>query len=181
MMRAMLLVSGVAAMVSQEALDDKVEQAKQRWAEIRKRTQSMLDKVHGDMEHNIKAMEEDRQKQNALLKANMKSIDELLRKDEALNKQLHNTSPIQASFLELEQPNFNQKSAAEEEAARRTKALLKQLDEIAHGGSHPAAFLQEGTTVEEEPAVKALRAAQQKMQALQEKLHRQAMTFSLNQ
>ena len=162
------LISGAVAL-SEKELTDKVEDARSRWAEIRQHTQSMLQKVHDDMDANMKKLHEDAARQNAKLAENMKNIEAILAKDVEIKK----TMAVQPSFLEESQ--FGKKSQAEEEAAARTQALLKKLDDIVKGNQ--ATSLAE---VGEDPAIAALKRAQEKMQALQQTLHKQAMSLHIN-
>ena len=155
----------------ESALNDKVEKAKAQWAKIREHTKEMLESVHEKMESNIKKLDEDRKSQNEMMQENMKSIDAILKKDAAL----HGSKPaVAASFLQQDD-----RSPQEIEAAKRTELLLKQLNEIVHGGKKEEKTASSFAEVaSEDPAIKALKEAQARMLALQQDLHKQAMSLS---
>ena len=165
-------LGGVAGL-SEKELTDKVEQARSKWAEIHQHTQSMLEKVHDQMEENIKKLHEDSKRQNDKLALNMKSIEAILAKDAEIKQSIKTSPP---SFLEEKVSQIGVKSAAEEEAAARTQALLKRLDDLVKGDS-ASSFAE---TTSDDPAIAALKRAQEKMQALQQLLHKQAMNLNNN-
>jgi len=166
------MLTGAHGLLDPQELDSKVEAAKNRWSEIRHHTQEMLDKVHSDMENNLKKLAADREHQNALLKDNMKAIDAILKKDDELQKQIH------PSFIQL----FGEKSAEEIAASKKTEELLKQLRALVHTPVESALIQTEGKTekpdTSSDPAIVALKQAQQRMQELQQKLHKQAMKLT---
>jgi len=168
------MLSGVAALIDTNELDAKVEAANNRWSEIRHHTQEMLVKVRTDMESNLKKLAADREHQNTLLQDNMKSIDEILKKDADLQKSLP------PSFIQL----FGERSPEEIEAGKRTEDLLKQLQALVHTPLE-SAFVETDAKSDftkpdtsKDPAMIALKQAQQRMQELQQKLHKQAMKLS---
>jgi ABC-type transporter Mla subunit MlaD len=164
---------GGAAALSEQELTDKVELARTKWAEIHQHTQSMLQKVHDQMDDNIKKLHEDAKRQNDKLAENMKNIETILAKDLEIKKSMN--QPTTPSFLQEAQ--IGQQSAEEIEAAARTEALLKQLDDIVKG-NQPSSLAE--VESEEDPAIAALKRAQEKMQALQQTLHKQAMNLHIN-
>ncbi len=167
-----LFLSTIAAL-SENELNDKVEEARSRWTEIRQHTQAMLQKVHEDMGANMKKLHEDTKRQNEKLAENMKNIESILAKDVEIKKSMS----VQPSFLE--ESHFGKKSKAEEEASARTQALLKKLDDIVKGSTTGgASSLAEVNG--EDPAITALKRAQEKMQNLQQMLHNKAISLQTN-
>ena len=172
---AITLLTGAQAIANLDELDSKVAASKNRWSEIRQHTQEMLDKVHANMENNLKKLAADREHQNALLQDNMKAIDAILKKDEELNKK-RETHP---AFIQL----FGEKSPEEIQAGKKTEELLRQLQELVHPKLE-SAFVQtdakspESDKTSNDPAIIALKQAEQRMQDLQQQLHKQAMSLS---
>ena len=173
---AALLASTINALpdIDEKAISNKVDEAKSKWQQIREHTKAMLEKVHDQMNTNLKKLEEDREKQKTMLDANLAEIDRILKKDASLRG-------THASFI---QEQDIQRSPEEEQAISRTQKLLKELDDIVHGRSssvNKATAASFAELASEDPAIKALKEAQKRMIALQEKLHNQAMSLSLTQ